>query len=124
MSLGNLVGKTLTAIDGAEVGSERIAMVCPEGVLFMYHLQDCCETVVVEDISGEIGDLIGSPILVAEGRESEECPEGSTPHDESNTWTFYTFRTLKGTVDIRWHGSSNGYYGESVYESWEPSNAD
>ena len=120
MALENLIGKTLTEIIGAHEGSEAIRLVSPEGLLVLYHAQDCCEFVEVEDVSGDISDLIGSPILVAEGRESEDCPQDSTSRDDSNTWTFYTFRTLKGTVDIRWHGSSNGYYSESVYENWEP----
>lgn len=113
-----LVGKTLTDIE-VKVWGDEILFVCEGGkALRMRHWQESCENVVIEDISGDLRDLLGTPILVAEERASHEVPEGSKKTDASNTWTFYTIRTIKGTVDIRWHGSSNGYYSESVDLDW------
>ena len=83
-----------------------------------FHSQDCCETVIVDDVVGEWTDLYGHPLLVAEERESDDHhgvrPDGLPIGDDSNTWTFYTFRSVGGSVDVRWNGSSNGYYSESV----------
>ena len=59
---------------------------------------------------------LGEPLLMAEESTSGKHPEGYTPseYEESFTWTFYKFATRKGYVDVRWLGESNGYYSESV----------
>ncbi len=81
-----------------------------------YHDQDCCESVNIEDIAGDLLDLVGSPLLMAEEVSNEPEP-GFADNEyipESYTWTFYKFATVKGSVTVRWLGTSNGYYSESV----------
>jgi hypothetical protein len=78
----------------------------------MYHMQDCCESVYIEDIVGDLDDLVGTPLLLVEEVSNYEGERKK--YSESETWTYYRFRTIKGSVDIRWYGESNGYYSESV----------
>ena len=119
--------KTLNALRGAvkefadlkgrilyrvkEQGDELILYLTDTNYVRFYHSQDCCENVYIEDICGDLNDLIGSPIT-----EAEEVSGYTGPNtgDESYTWTFYRFATAKGAVTVRWYGSSNGYYGEGV----------
>lgn len=79
----------------------------------MHHHQSCCENVRIEDVNGDWDCLIGSPVTMAYEASSSDC--GTTcEYEESYTWTFYHIGTVKGVVSIRWYGSSNGYYSESV----------
>jgi hypothetical protein len=84
----------------------------------MFHKQDCCEGVNITSIVGDLESLIGSPIIVArEETDSEGSPadeQGPEYMDDSHTWTTYWFETETAKVRIRWLGTSNGYYSESV----------
>lgn len=114
VSFNELVGKTLVSALG-EKGSDLIAFTDTVGDMYvLYHHQDCCESVYVEDIVGDLSDLIGSPILQAEESSSTEQDSITKVNDESFTWSYYKLATINGYVDIRFFGSSNGYYSESV----------
>ena len=107
-----LLGMTL--IDVEVKSSEEIVFTTLGGQKFgMVHQQDCCESVEIDDICGDFDDLLGEPILVAEEVSNSDYPPKGE-YDDSWTWTFYKLRTRKGDVTIRWYGTSNGYYSESV----------
>ena len=115
----DLIGKTIIKIVGMEEGSECIYIYTSDGAVYeMYHEQDCCESVSIDDVCGDVDDLVGVPLLVAEERTSNDNPENVSEeiirYQDSFTWTFYHFATSKGYLDLRWYGESNGYYSESV----------
>ncbi|WP_244943901.1 DUF7448 domain-containing protein [Siminovitchia fortis] len=101
-------GKTLTKIE-TDYEDELIFYTSDGEIYKMYHEQHSYESVSIEDINGDLKDLIGNPITMA-----EEVTQDDLNAPESGTWTFYKFATIKGFVTIRWYGESNGYYSESV----------
>lgn len=113
----DLKGHVIESITG-EVGDEVITITLTDKSKFiLYHGQDCCEVVSVEDIVGDLKDLIGTPLTMAEEVTNDETFDDSRinyKYIESFTWTFYKLATNRGYVTIRWFGRSNGYYSESV----------
>jgi hypothetical protein len=114
--VNELLGKTLVKI--VQFDNDELEFYTDKGEKYvMFHSQECCESVAIEDIIGDLNDLIGEPLLIAEKVSNHEFTaeeDKLTYGDELEGWTFYKFATIKGYVDIRWFGSSNGYYSVSV----------
>ena len=107
-----LKGKTLTSINVRHDEAE-IIFTTNEGEVFkMHHNQDCCESVDIDDIVGDIQDLVGEEIFVAE--EVSNHAGKKSQSDESYLWTFYKIANRSATITIKWYGTSNGYYSEGV----------
>jgi hypothetical protein len=115
---------------------ERKAIICIDFIntnkkhfnFSIFHRQDCSENVYLEDIEGSLEGLKNTPILGAEIVSSESIsPEKKKTklkpycYGDSETWTFYRLFTAKGSVWLRFYGSSNGYYSESVSVGISPS---
>jgi hypothetical protein len=112
----DLVGHTIVSMN--DCADELTFKLANGQVCRLYHEQDCCESVSIEDVSGDFKTLIGTPLLAVEETSSSENPpdyKGETKYQDSFTWTTYTFTTERGAVTIRWYGESNGYYSEDVY---------
>lgn len=106
-----LLGKTLVDVKVNDDNNQIVFVDNQNKSWVMGHDQDCCESVTIEDIVGDLLDLIGEPILEAEASSN---PGDTSEYGDTCTWTFYKLGTRKGSVNIRWYGSSNGYYSESV----------
>ena len=114
-NVSELLGKTLVDIESDKFQIEFTTSTAEK--YLMYHEQDCCECVYIEDICGDLNDLLNSEILEAEDISSTmgiPCSEEECNEYDSVTWTFYKIGTRKGSVTIRWCGTSNGYYSESA----------
>lgn len=114
----DLRGKVCKGIENRN--NESLVFTLDDGRQFAFlHPQNCCESVKIDDIVGDLSDLCDSPLLMAEevvhkDVNPDETIGHYTAYPESFTWTFYKFATIKGYVTVKWYGSSNGNYSESV----------
>lgn len=96
--------------------SDSVDFVTDLGTLTLYHADECCESVVIdqidkEDIKGVVGD--GPPRFVF------RVKNGSGEHDFVELrYTFVDVYTRSGVRTFSFKGESNGYYSTSVNVSW------
>lgn len=107
----DLLGKTLETVVVSDDMTE-VRLELADGRRFrLFHEQDCCEQVWLEEIIGDLADICGAPLVEAEEVSGGRCGGRG---DNTRTWTFYRFATRKGCLVLRWCSLSNGYYSETV----------
>lgn len=86
-NINELVGLTLSSVE--KIGEDRIEFVTVDGKKYvMYHSQDCCESVYIESIVGDLSDLVGHPILMAEEVWGDNAqPEEWKPDEYCDSYT-------------------------------------
>ncbi len=113
----DLLGHTLADVrkTTADDGEDRLIFTLDDGREFMlWHRGQCCESVSIEDICGQLEWLVGSPLvqceevtnagddMEAEPRNEATPPDWQPEHRLSWTWTFYKMATVKGYVPKEW----------------------
>lgn len=114
--------KTVKSVSGGLSDDEIVITFSDNSYIKMFHRQDCCENVYLEDDEdGGLKTLVGSVLMKVEESTSNEAPldvmkqrSESEGYIESETWTFYKLFTSRGIITLRWLGESNGYYSENV----------
>ena len=78
-TITDLLGKTLANVENRD--NEELIFTTTEGKTYkLFHSQDCCESVNIEDIIGDLNDLVGSPLTMAEEvTHTNENPDGAPP---------------------------------------------
>ena len=108
-----LLGKIMRAVTQNGRDSIDFEAVTGERWCMHYDLNNISGQCSIEDVVGDLQDLVGAPIAMAEeSTNSDDPPSPGDSAPDSYTWTFYRFATAKGYVTVRWYGSSNGYYSE------------
>lgn len=72
LPFGTLKGLTLTSVVNS---GDEIVFFAADGRRFhLYHDQECCESVYVDDVVGDLDFLVGTPILMADEVSSDDAP--------------------------------------------------
>jgi len=106
-----LKGKTLVRIE-QEDDDELVLKTSLGEIYRLNHHRTGRERVYIEDMCGDLSDLIGEPLLEAEEVTSYSKPEGAKADAIEYLccqWTFYKLGTRKGSVVIRWFANYSEY---------------
>jgi len=85
----------------------------------MKHEQSCCESVYLVDFDiNQTKEILLNQIIINASCEKQAGDDDNRPsnkyENDLEQWTFYKINTNKGSLTLRWYGSSNGYYSVSV----------
>lgn len=111
-----------TRYDGSQysVGiSSNLVFHTNDGIYYFDPEGDCCAHIYLEDIIGDVKDLLDTPVLQAEKIESdqvskEEYDKIVDGQWDVSVWCFYKLVTINGYVTFRILDHNNGYYSTSL----------
>lgn len=105
-----LLGQNIIRLEGAYQGSELVIFHLESGLRVRMCVQkDWGSSIYLEDVAGDIEDLIGVVTL------SEAVVDFSKTRDGKLAWTFYRLATKAGMVVFRWYGEAGPYYSVEVF---------
>lgn len=112
-----IIGKKVLVVQRDD---DSFHLIFEDGTAKFYHDQDCCESVYIHTVEGDLKDLVGKVIIdIEEFIGDEHAPDGAeipelVYSDDSHTWTKYVIKAGGVEFVMYWFGQSNGYYSESV----------
>lgn len=107
-----------TRILSIESDTEEVRIVLADGRnVRLYHCQDCCESVEIAQIDGDLQRLVGHELQAAYMTYEEKDPAGMDWCDRLDVCLAHNFLHLRshaGDVCVRWDGWQSGYYSDSI----------
>ena len=107
VGISHLLGKMVESITLNDDKTE-LTIVCKGGYRYlMMHEQDCCESVWLDDLDGELSDW--QNVTVLEASESASLADSTEMQ-----WTFYRLACNLHSLCLRWCGSTDSVYSMGV----------
>lgn len=112
-TMDKLIGRRIEGLQVSE-GEENLIFLTDQGGVAYTTYGDCCSETWFADIVGVSG-LLGEIVAKVEDIDMPAVEDGRT-RQESDQFYGVRLTTAKGTADIVYRNSSNGYYGGSIEE--------
>lgn len=110
--LDNLKTKSIKKIIGLDEGSHEVVFIFDPGKVCLHNEWDCCETVVIDKIFGDVSDIINSPIIDVKISDKENYLNILAPEDDNDNffgptieYRYYTIVTEEGQLSFRFRAS-------------------
>lgn len=112
-----MVGETIVKV--VNINDDHLYLYLENGDYYMFFHKDdddCHGDVRIKSIQGSLRNILNSPLTVAKtsyscGYTDDNDVDNFLPDwkQETYTWTFYKFATDKGSITVRWFGTSSDY---------------
>lgn len=112
-SLNDLFGRKIESVEGCYKGSNFMKIKFTDGISVVFQPSNLCANVEIDDVNGDPQGMVGHLIKKVEVVSNKQF-SAKDEYTKNYLWTFYKFATLDGYIDIRWYGTSNGWYSEEV----------